>query len=47
MNLIFIPPCPYTYSTIVANAGGLPAAVVSTGVALVELEAIVRIPSHI
>lgn len=36
-----------TYSAVVPDARGLPAAVVSTGVALVELEAVVLVPAHV
>ena len=36
-----------TYSTVVPDAGGLPASVVSTGVTLVELEAVVFVPAHV
>lgn len=36
-----------TYSTVIANAGRLPASVVTTGVTLVELEPIVFVPAHV
>lgn len=36
-----------THSAVVPDACSLPAAVVSTGVALVELEAVVFIPAHV
>lgn len=38
---------PHTYSTVVADAGCLPASVVATGIALVELEAVMLVPAHV
>lgn len=36
-----------TYRAIVADAGGLPASIVATGVGLVELVAVVLVPAHV
>lgn len=36
-----------THSAVVSDARGLPAAVVATGVALVQLEAVVFVPAHV
>ena len=40
-------PCKMTHGAVVADAGGLPAAVVPAGVALVQLEPIVLVPAHV
>ena len=37
----------FRYLMIVANACGLPAAIVPTGITLVQLEPIVRVPAHV
>ena len=36
-----------THRTVVSNTCGLPATIVSTGVTLVQLEAVVFVPPHV
>ena len=37
----------YMHLMIVADTGGLPAAIVATGITLVQLEPIVGVPAHV